>query len=480
MLKNDAHYLIQQDILPSTFRQPPEVWYFSDDDLTSRSVDEYLSRQHRLRESDPSTSLSSASEWLQVTDAKKPWDLSDGERNTLQKQCHKLYFLSPFAGNIIDTYAFYTVGGEGVKVEWVNEGNQNWWDMLVERNAWMWLSKDIVLLSYITGECFVLTFPLVEENNGNSNKLDIIEVHPTEITQINTDENDMRIILSYQRSSTPGGKAKKYLPVDTIHFKIKNVGGVLRGRPVLERVLKPLAMYDDWLMSRADLNRMRSRLPVIRYRSGLKETGLPIRSLPEPGSVIDAHKDVEEWSFPSLSIESGDAKDDGMEMKRYIAAGVNLPTFMVTGEGSVSEAFGATPVTLFESLQGTFKSFFLELLKKIMPAAYEQEKPTITFPDVDLRNFSVKLQAVLDEVNSGLLSRRSAQITLGLDPDEEEKWLQKELGLSESEVEQIPEGVLRKIITSTLFHSPAIRAGLLQQPFLEKLTKTFENRGWTE
>lgn len=470
-------------------RQSSEIWSLDDD---FDAVGSYLSAQRltsmyggrgvkeaRDVEMGRDSSLFQSSLWTD-TDGVQPWDLSSGERSILQKQCHKLYFLNPFAGNIIDNYAFYTLGGEGLSVEWTNENTALWWEMLAKRNRWIWFSKDAVLLTYITGECFAVLFPQTNPKEEiQKEKLDLVEIHPTDISQVKTSDNDRRVIEGYVRQSTSGHDILTYLPEDVVHFKIRDVGGVPRGRPILERVLRPLALFDDWLGSRADLNRMRARLPVIRYRAGLKRAAFPIRSLPEPGTVIDAHEGVERWEFPSFNIQAADAGQDGLELKLYIAAGVNLPAYMVTGEGSTAEIIGSTPLMLFESMQGLFRGFFEELFQKMMPTQFKAEKPVLIFPEVDLRDFDRKSRSVMEEFTSGLRSRHSAQIALGLKPDEEEAWMKQELGLSESEVDEIPEAMLRKIVNSVIFHAPAVNNGKMTNEFLTKLTDIFDKRGWT-
>jgi len=455
-------------------RQPPEVWIIDDED--GGAVDRYLTKMHR--ESDPHTSLSSAKEWVQVG-GKSPWDLSDGERNTLQKQCHKLYFVNPFAGSVIDNYTFYVNGEEGLTVSWINPNVVSWWEMLKRRNKWTKLSRDIVQLTFITGECFCAMFPLTMpategESNQIQKKLDIRIIHPTEISKIETNPIDKLQILKYFR-----GEAKlEYSPTDLVFFKVHDVGGTLRGRPILERVIQGIAIFDDWLISRANLNRMRSRLPVIRYRSGLKKSGFPIRSLPEAGTVIDAHKDVEQWEFPSLNINAGDASEDAQEIKNYIAAGVNLPAYMITGEGASANVISGTPMKMFRSFQGLFKDFFHELFEKLMPEEYKENVPVLSFPEVDLRDFSNRAEAIMGEYQNGLRSKHSAQVALGLDPEEEQQWMQKELGLTKTETEELPEPLLRKIVNSVLFHAPAVSAGRMENGFIEAIANEFDKRGW--
>jgi len=446
-----------------------ETWML--DNESEDAVDHYLLSQ-KLKESNVYSSSTSSSLWTELGGTKE-WELSDGERRTLQVQCLKLYHLNAFAGSIIDKYSFYVMGDEGLQVNWANEAATDWWDMLVRRNKWIGLTKDICQVTFITGECYGISFPLIDpEAEMQKKKLDIIQVIPTEITKIHTSNNDRRVITGYERDT-----GSIFHPQDVTHFKIRAVGGALHGRPILERVLHPLVMYDDWLISLVQLARTRSRIPLIRYRSGLKKSSIPIKSLPESGAVIDAHEGIERWEFPTMNISAGDSAQVGLEIKQYIASGVNLPGYMVFGEGGSSGVIEATPLTLFQSLQGIFREYFDELIREMMPSEIKQEIPTLTFPLVDLRNFAEKSRAVTNEVSSGLRSKRSAQLMLGLDPEEEDLWMRKELGLEDEDLGMLPEGMLKKIVDSVLFHAPAIRKGVLNNPFLERLVEIFDQRG---
>src|SRR4030067_2602824 len=198
--------------------------------------------------------------------SRQSWELSDGERTTLQTRCLKLYHLNPLAGNIIDTYSFYTMGNRGLSVTWKDETAQSWWSMLEKRNQWIFLTKDITTLTYVAGESYLISFPLSEvPSNNNGIKLDLIEVYPTEISEIETHPDDRRKALSYKR--VVDFQEKRYSPEDVIHLKVRALGNAIHVRPLLEPALIPLIMYDDWLMSMVDLTRSRSRIPLIRYRT---------------------------------------------------------------------------------------------------------------------------------------------------------------------------------------------------------------------
>ena len=456
---------------PSDQRQPEEIWNVEDEE--SVAVGRYLTRMRRQESGSIYGSSSSSPEWMQVGEGSQSWDLSGGERITLQQRCLKLYHLNPLAGNIIDTYSFYTMGDRGLSVTWKDETAQNWWEMLEKRNKWIFLTKDITTLTYAAGESYLISFPLSEVP---STKLDIIEVYPTEIAEIETHPDDRRKALSYKR--VVDFQEKRYSPKDVIHLKVRALGNALHGRPILERVLIPLVMYDDWLMSMVNLTRMRSRVPLIRYRQGMKRSEFPIKSLPEAGSVIDAHEGVERWEFPSLNLNASDSVTVGEEIKRSISAGVSLPLYMTTGEGSSRDVVGETPLALFQSMQGLFRERFSELIKMMMPEQYAQEPPVVKFPEVDLRGFDERARAVMEEFTSGLRSKRSTQISLGLNPQEEEDMMREELGLTTEEIDELPANITRKIVQSVLFHAPAINAGRMQNRKLERLFETFEKRGW--
>ncbi len=453
-------------------KQTEEAWLLDNENESEDAVDRYLLSQRFKESNDVYSSSTSSSIWTQVGGAKE-WELSDGERRTLQTQCMKLYHINAFAGNIIDIYSFYTMGDQGLKVDWSDEGITEWWDLLARRNKWISLTKDMCQITFACGECYGITFPLTNpEAEVQKKKLDVISVVPMEMSKIHSSVNDRRVITSYERDT-----GTQFNPKDVTHFKVRAMGNALHGRPILERVLHPLVMYDDWLISLVQLARTRSRIPLIRYRSGLKKSGIPIKSLPESGAVIDAHEGVERWEFPTMNISAGDSAQVGLEIKQYISAGVNLPGYMVFGEGSMSSIIESTPFTLFKSLQGIFRDNFDELVRELMPSEFVREVPTLTFPAVDLRNFEDKSRAVTSEVSAGLRSKRSAQLVLGLDPEEEDEWMRKELGLNGDELEMLPESILKKIVDSATFHAPAIRNGILKNDFLEKIVEVMDRRG---
>jgi len=450
-------------------------------------VDRYLARQSRndfrFSEEYPA---SRSDLWKSKSSGAKSWELSSAKREQLQKQCHSLFFKNPLAGSILDIYSFFTLGKSSIKISWEDEHAQKWWNKIADRNHFRKLQRDIISLTYICGENFVVLFPLSEEEASqdaregkhpdhsahapsNELRLDFVQVHPTEIEEVLIDDNDRRQVTGFKKT-----EGKILSTEDVVHLKVRDVG-CRRGRPILERILKPLAMYDEWLTSRANINRTRSRLPVIRYRKGLKQSRIPIRSLPEPGSVIDAHQDIEEWEFPDMNINSAGAEADGQAMLTYISTGISIPLNMITGE--TTRSIPPVPALMFENFQATFKSSFHSLLKKSMPTFYKKNPPEINFGEVDLSSFTEKRRAILSEFQADIRSKRSAQIALGLDPQEEEKLMAEEPEPQVSTA-SLSDDLLRRIVSAVLFYAPAIQAGDYDNPTLEKVLQTFEEKGF--
>lgn len=222
--------------------------------------------------------------------------------------------------------------------------------------------------------------------------------------------------------------------------------------------------------------RTRSRLPIIRYVDG-KPEGVPVKDLPEPGTVIDENKE-NEWKFPELNLSSSDVKKDARELKLYIATGVSLPEYMCTMDASNANYSSTvvtegTPIHRFKDLQGKFRAYFRDLVKKLMPKLSDKYDFKISFPEVDLRNFETKVDSIVKEYKNGLRSKRSSQLALDLDPDLQQEEMEKEIGSIESKED------FKKVVESVMFHAPAIKEnGTSDKTAMDKLVRGFEKRGW--
>ncbi len=105
---------------------------------------------------------------------------------------------------------------------------------------------------------------------------------------------------------------------------------------------------------------------------------------------------------------------------------------------------------------------YKNLVDKMIPIP--DAEPKITFPEVDLRNFDKKVEAVIKEYKNNLRSRESAQEALDLNPEEE-----KDL---------MSEDQLRDTVESVMFHAPAVENKGSKDASIDKLVEAFSDRGW--
>ena len=442
-------------------KMPSVSWYFEN---SEDFLERYLANQEQVKEATQDVMGMDQSAWREL--GRKSYEQNPSEREELQETCYDIYFKNPIAGNIIDNYMFYSVGKEGVEVNWEGEGRKEAkkrWEKLKKRNLWESLSKDIARMTFLAGENFVGIFP-----RQKPVKMDMRQFHPINVPDVNLQQGDNKSVESFRVENT---KDEIWEERNMTHFKVRDVGPVNRGRPILERVIEALTWYHSFLEDRVNMMRARSRMPIIRYVEGEPE-GVPVKSLPEPNTVLDESKS-NEWKFPELNMSSYDIAKDAREMKLYIATGVSLPEYMTYFDASNANYSStivteSTPIALFKHMQGKLRPMYKDLVRKIMPG-YEDVDLSISFPEVDLRNFDKKVEAVIKEFKNNLRSKKSAQEALDLDPDKEEERME---GTSDEELKNLTESVL--------FHSPAINQSRRTGSKMEKLVDAFEERGWLQ
>ncbi len=431
---------------------PSISWYF---DNSGDFLERYLSKQERFEESNL---FEDYSQWKST--GSQNYNLSSQNRERLQEICYDIYFKNPIAGNIIDNYMFYTVGKNGVEVNWSGNNKdkaRKRWKKIKKRNQWESLSKDIARMTFLTGENFVGIFPREE-----GLKLDMRQFHPLNVPEIITEKGDPQ---SFQGFITEVNNSEDiWKEKNMTNFRVRDVGPAIRGRPILERVTEAITWYHSFLEDRVNMMRARSRMPIIRYVEGEPE-GVPVKSLPEPNTVLDESKE-NEWKFPELNMSSYDIAKDAREMKLYIATGVSLPEYMAYFDASNANYSStivteSTPISLFKHMQGKLRPMYKDLVEKMVPI--QGAEASISFPEVDLRNFDDKVETVIKEYQNDLRSKKSAQEALDLSPETEEK-------LSEDQ--------LRETVESVLFHAPAAEQSRKTNAGMDELIEAFKDQGW--
>lgn len=158
-----------------------------------------------------------------------------------------------------------------------------------------------------------------------------------------------------------------------LHYAINRPVGAQWGESDLAPVLRWLSRYAAWLEDRARLNRYRTAFLYIVHAKFSSEAERRTRQSalnaapPSPGSILVTDEN-ESWEALHPRLESDDAAQDGLALKKMLAAGAGIPMhFLAEPEGSTrttAEAAGGPTYRHFEQRQ----RFFLWLLGDLLHA----------------------------------------------------------------------------------------------------------------
>lgn len=162
------------------------------------------------------------------------------------------------------------------------------------------------------------------------------------------------------------------------HVAINRPIGTAWGSSDLAPVLKWLRRYSSWLEDRARLNRYRnSFLFVVKSRLSSesqrvqRQKALNMRP-PTPGSILVTTEN-EEWAVLTPKLESHEAGEDGIALKKMIAVGAGVPLhFLAEPESenkASAEASGGSAYRGFEQRQQFFLAQMRELLLLVVGRA---------------------------------------------------------------------------------------------------------------
>lgn len=128
-----------------------------------------------------------------------------------------------------------------------------------------------------------------------------------------------------------------------LHFTVNRPVGGQWGEPDLAPVLTWLDNYSDWLKDRMTLNHYRNCFifSVKKNRGSeeermMRQSQLNVRP-PEYGMILVTAPD-EDWNVLQPNLESSDANEDGLAVKKMIAAGVGIPVSFLAETAGNSRA----------------------------------------------------------------------------------------------------------------------------------------------
>jgi len=156
-----------------------------------------------------------------------------------------------------------------------------------------------------------------------------------------------------------------------LHWAVNRLAGMKWGEPDLAPLLPWLSRYANWLEDRVRLNKFRSAFMYVvrgRYLSG-DEKAARQRELnshpPIPGSVL-VTDGSEEWEAISPKLDSFEANNDGLTLKKFVAAGHGVPLHWLSEPESstrtTAEAAGPPTFKTLEDRQKLFLAIVQEML----------------------------------------------------------------------------------------------------------------------
>lgn len=159
-----------------------------------------------------------------------------------------------------------------------------------------------------------------------------------------------------------------------LHYAINRPVGAQWGESDLAPILRWLSRYSAWLEDRARLNHYRNAfLYIVRARFASDAERRARQSAlnaapPSPGSILVTDEN-ESWETLHPRLESDEAGEDGLALKKMLASGAGIPMhFLAEPEGSTrttAEAAGGPTYRYFEQRQ----RFFLWMLGDVLAAA---------------------------------------------------------------------------------------------------------------
>ena len=164
-----------------------------------------------------------------------------------------------------------------------------------------------------------------------------------------------------------------------LHYAVNRPVGAKHGESDLAPLLRWLTRYAAWLEDRARLNRYRqSFLYTVKARFASEAERLRRQSElnmnpPNPGSIL-VIDETEDWSCVYPNLSSFEAAEDGLALKKMIAAGSGNPLhFLAEPESATrttAESAGGPTFRHYEQRQ----EYFLWMIRDIATVAVKRRK----------------------------------------------------------------------------------------------------------
>jgi hypothetical protein len=326
---------------------------------------------------------------LQYTN-RYPQDRYDYDREEVLRDALEAWRVNPIARRIVALTTQYVVGrGIGVESdhEPTNEYLQEFWDHRLNRmktrcnelcdeitragDLFIGISTDTAGMSYVRA----IPASLIQEIETAANDLEqeaVIWEKPN--LQEGTPSTDglsrgLRWEVYSDQDDLPSDEGG-FKPV-MLHYAINRPVGALWGESDLAPLLRWLSRYANWLEDRVRLNRYRNTfLFWVKAKFGSDAERLQRQAElnanpPTPGSIL-VTDDTETWDVLASKLDSFEAGEDGLTIKKILAAGSGTPLhFLAEPESATrttAEAAGGPTFRHYEQRQ----EYFLWMLEDIL------------------------------------------------------------------------------------------------------------------
>lgn len=322
---------------------------------------------------------------------RRPYD-----RREVLADCLEAWRVNPLARRLVALTSQYVVG-DGIVLQCDHPPTaaflQQWWNhplnrMPVRIHEWC---DELTR----TGELFIL---LTTDAAGMS----YVRAYPAQdIRDIQTAPNDVEQPVSFvQEPDSPGdeprvwpaynaatdapqedGASGPVWPPAMLHFAVNRPCGAKRGESDLAPMLRWLARYAAWLEDRARLNRFRQSFIYWVRKAFMNDAERVTRQAqlnanpPNPGSIL-VTDEAETWAVLHPKLDSFEASEDGLALKKMICAGAGVPLHFL------AEPESSTRTTAEQAGGPTFRHYmqrqtqFLWLVSEVARAVVRRRAAT--------------------------------------------------------------------------------------------------------
>lgn len=335
------------------------------------------------------------------------------DREEILRDALEAWRLNPLARRIVSLTSEYVVGG-GLRIEAddpaTNDFLQEWWDHRLNRmgsRVFEWCDE-----LTRTGELF----PLLSTDASGMTYMRAVPA--TDVGEIVTAANDVEQEQAFLPVTSALGDAPPWIAyreeeddgtsARMVHYALNRPVGAVRGESDLAPILRWLRRHNQWLEDRVRLNHFRQAFLFVVHKAFGNEADRLARQSelnmnpPNPGTILVVD-DSEQWEVIHPNLDSFEASEDGLSVKKQIAVGVGFPLhFIAEPESSTrttAEQAGGPAFRHFERRQ----LFFFWLLEDVARIVVRRRS---------LVDGSVKADVKIKVVGTDIFQRDNASLAV--------------------------------------------------------------------